>query len=326
MDNEQITGYLKKLRKCVMESDASFGIDIPYIQGKCQNMHFLQNMAENSKMIYASNSIDEPDFDRLLSCCGSGSSYARWKLAAFATGDGKIYIYDKYALQLPIDTEQVELPEGVFWFGHELEELKNFIGDSFLPEYLDGLPVEKERYADEAAQEEIRKGARKLLLGGEEPAWKIKTDDMVEEQEAFDHLCGYRDIRDAAGKHLDSIRDDLIDFKTKKFLIENLEPDLAAEPWERELAQAVKNAGAKQIAVTFMAGMQTEAIKMESRKLLRHLENQDSFSEWDFLTHVAGKELFSRLGISNSYRSDSRLTCENIVKAEFRKKVLFERR
>lgn len=322
MNKEQAMDYLKKFRKCVMKGDASFGIDVPYLGRQCQNMHFLQDVSEKSKMIYASYSMNGQNSNRMLSCCRSSE---RWRLAAFATRDGKVYIYDKYALDLPSGMEPGELPEGIFWFSREMERLKGFIKDVYLPEYFEGLPVEKERYADEASQEKIRKGARSLLLMGRKPECEARCEDMAGEQQAFDHLCGYRHITASARDCLDSIRDELIGFKTRKFLIEDMDPDLATRPWERELAYAVRNADAKQVTVTFMVGSQVEAAKIECRQLLRHLENEDEFCEWDFPTRAAGKKLLSRLGISNSFSSDMRLTCGHIVKAEFRKKALFER-
>lgn len=330
MNKEQTMEYLEEFRKCVMEGDASFGIDVPYGDGHCQYMHFLQYVAEKSKIIYASCSMNEPDFGRLLSYCSAEDGCGRWKFAAFATRDGKVCIYDRYALQLPYGMELDPLPDGICWFEKEMGNLREFIMDRYLPEYIEGLPVKEERYADEASQKEIREGARELLLMGRKPEWKAmlekaEFEDMTGEQQAFDHLCGYRDIKDAVKECLDSKREYLIDFKTKKFLVENLEPDLATEPWERELAQTIRNAGAKQVTVTFMVGSRAERIKIECRRLLRRLKDGDSFCEWDFPTQTAGKGLFSSLGISNSYRSANRLTCGHIVKAEYRKKVLFER-
>ena len=123
-------------------------------------------------------------------------------------------------------------------------------------------------------------------------------------------------------------RDSITKIKLQKELIEKyIEEKSVVEDWEIELARSINNLKANYVNIEFNFNGNIGTEKINPKKIIRILIDNDYFSDYNFATSKSGDKLLKTLGVSNTYnKRETWLTCKHITKITYGRKTLYERK
>lgn len=148
---------------------------------------------------------------------------------------------------------------------------------------------------------------------------------LLTTQDAADILCGIKTKDELALKRLKEIKY----WGVRKATVEKVkeytkDPNLV-EDWEMTMAKGITGVKVKTIKVEFELNGKVASEKIEPSIVLKKLKQTDNFSYYDFISGVKGKVVMRSLGASISRGDKCSLTCKNIRKITYGRKVLYRR-
>ena len=161
-----------------------------------------------------------------------------------------------------------------------------------------------------------------LFKGGQLPP--LPTYSIFGAQEVAQVLAGRKTIAqiedDYFKKHFNSYKSE----KARRLAIQNLIREGCVSEWEIEIANAMREIEAKAVTVEFEYNGKIDKGKMRLDSLRRALLHRSRIDYPYFLNQKEGRELMRIFGIDEFGIRDV-LTCANITKITYGRKVLYER-
>lgn len=239
--------------------------------------------------------------------------------------DGKIYIVDEYGLG--VWGEDTELPENTFRITDIIVKKNEYVESVIFADFYKSL--EENPITDEDLLEKCTDEARRILFA-KEPIVNETIKPMFSEQDIADSLCGVINLEAEAVKRLVADQENWIYKKSyNKKVKELMENHSVAEDYEMEIAEGIRSVDAKTVTVEFELNGKKESGKMNPDTIIRHMQNNDYFSGYDFEIAKRGDELIKKLDaaalILNSNGKEV-LTCNHITKITYGKKELYVRK
>lgn len=309
--------YMKELLEIFLEKakseEHSFVINIKE-RDYTNNYYFIQSKVGNCRYVYCENSWNSNHLPSRLD--------SKLELVAILK-DESVYIVDGFIFG--IYTSDFVYSENVKKLTNFCKEINKHIQNELVSKFYNELDISD--IDEEYEHQTIRKNARHNIIyckKTEEPSCEL---DIFSLQDCADYLCGYIDMETEVSNRLNA---ELEHWKHKKFVHEKTKVLMngfqVINEWEYELANSLQNCEAKFVDVEFNYKGNTATEKVTSELLFRILNNKDMFSDYDFKSRVAGKELFEKLGADDRLYSKNNLRCEHISRITYRKKDLYIRK
>lgn len=156
----------------------------------------------------------------------------------------------------------------------------------------------------------------------------LEFNHMFTSDDIAKMICGYMSIEDEANERFANTREFIIKAKLRQELIEKyIEEKSVVEDWEIELARSINNLKANHVNVEFNFNGNIGTEKIDPKKIIRILIDNDYFSGYNFATSKSGDKLLKMLGATNEFNKiDTWLTCKHITKITYGRKTLYERK
>lgn len=201
----------------------------------------------------------------------------------------------------------------------EAGDKAGLVADAF-EEFYEALPTEA--LSDDQSISWARSVARGIVLEGNDQDVVKAPDDLFEGHELVEMICVGANIKEETKKRLEDKKEY---FTRKKAQAELVRLTLSAvglvEPWELELARALRSVDAKQVALEFSCNGKTATEKFDRERLLRRLAEGSTLSYFEFPTSTGGERLMQELGLPKS----GKLSCSDITNVSFRGKTLYQK-
>lgn len=307
----------KFVKKILKENEtSSFGI----VEGN-RFYNFIQTSIGKARYVYGAYGLSNEYFYSNLD--------EQYKLVAIVS-DGIVYVVDRYFFHIYYSDDDTVAPETVRYLSDFRKELNQYVIDSVFPKFYEEVSTdgisEKDIYTD------CKQVAREYRLSGGWIEGQIMGDllesltMLLTMQDAADILCGIRTKDELALKRLKEIKD----WGVRKATVEKVkeytkDPNLV-EDWEVAMAKGIIPFGAKTIRVEFELNGKVASGKMEPLTVVRALELKNNFIDCDFIPGSHGIEVMRSLGASISRGDKCSLTCKNIRKITYGRKVWYVRK
>lgn len=304
---------LEQFKDKVLNTEGSFGLEWNgwvYSFMRCTN--------GNAEYIYREYKLKDNDFSEIN---------LNYKLAAIVDKNTKvIYVIDEYIFNRNFRKEII-YPKGCVSFNEYVAEKNKYFLEVLFRNYYDNIKVDIGSVTDEEFINTQKKRARVFILSGDEIALP-KFNYTFTSNNIAKMICGYTNIEDEANERFEYNREWLIKAKlgnelVKKYITEKS----VVEDWEIELARSINNLKANYVNVEFNFNGNVETEKIDPKKIIRILIDNDYFSDYNFATSKSGDKLLKNLGAANTYnKRDTWLTCKHITKITYGRKTLYERK
>lgn len=251
----------------------------------------------------------------------------QYKLVAIVS-DGIVYVVDRYFFHIYY-SDDTAVPETVKYLSDFCRELNQYVIDTIFPEFY------KEVSTDGVSENDIyvycEQAAREYRLSGVCTEEQL-VEDLLESltglltvQDAANILCGVKTKDELALKRLEDLRDWSICKATIEKIVEYFKDPNLVEDWEVAMAKGITSVKAKTLKVEFELNGKVASEKIEPSIVLRKLKQVDNFSCYDFVSDVKGMVIMCSLGASEYQRGENSLTCKNIRRITYGRKVLYRR-
>ena len=278
-----------------------------------ENNHFIKDQVEKATYIYCIRGYGDASYYMRTEC--------KPTLAAILS-DNTIYIVDTFCFgpsvyNKEINKEILSQTADIVVFSSAVTEKVNDMNDTLLPELYEKLPVKEsdnESYCREEAREYIFEGkdANTAAIN----RMRNRMGLTLSENEFATILCGITTIEELAKTKFEKNKERWTDEKADiEKVCAYMKSQDTVKDWEIAIAEALKSVDAKNVNVTFEKENHIWSGKIEPYRLQRCLQKESVLRYWDFNTT-------SDRGILDKCK----VTCDDITKITYGKKVLFERR
>lgn len=237
---------------------------------------------------------------------------------------GSVYIIDQYFFDLwPSKFDVKDLPGQVKLFYDAVRKVNTYTGETLFTKFYEKLEVK------DVPAKSVEQEARNRLLSLNPELPKVTHNNtLFDENDVIKLMSGSLDVDAEANRIFEKKKEDWIVYKSENAKIAELvENKTVAEPWEIEIVEGLRYVpDAKSVNVTFELDGKTAEEKVDTKTLMQMLCKKDYFSSYNFCNQKRGDRLLKELGADYPRRLNSKLTCENITKITYGKKILFERK
>lgn len=251
----------------------------------------------------------------------------QYTLAAIVS-DGIVYVVDRYFFHIYY-SDDTAVPETVKYLSDFRKELNQYVIDSVFPKFYE--EVSTDGVSENDIFSDCKQAAREYRLSGvctEEQLIEDLLESLPEPltmQDAADILCRVKPKDELALKRLKGLKDWSICKATIEKIMEYMKDPNLVEDWEVTMAKDITSVEAKTIKVEFELNGKVASEKIEPSIVLKKLKQTDNFSHYDFISGVKGMVLMCSLGASEYQRDENSLTCNNIRRITYGRKVLYRR-
>lgn len=237
-----------------------------------------------------------------------------------------IYIVDEYMFNIKFSKDFI-YPVGCVGFSEYVAEKNKYFNNMLFRRYYDSIKIDIDSVTDEDFINSQKRTARMSILSGDDVTLP-KFNRMFTSNDIAKMICGYTSIEEEANKRFMDNRDSIAKIKLQKELIKKyIEEKSVVEDWEIELVRSINNLKANYVNVEFNFNGNIGTEKIDPKKIIRILIDNDYFSGYKFATSKSGDKLLKTLGVSNTYnKRETWLTCKYITKITYGRKTLYERK
>lgn len=304
---------IDKFVENVLNTTESFMIEVGNCDTNKRYHFFIQCNVGKARYVYGEYSYNKNFYTNLK---------LKPKLIAIIA-DGKVYIVDEYIFDIWRNREDTELPENTYILTDVIAKENEYVESVIFADFYKSL--EENDITNENLLKKCTDEARRALFSKEPVINESAIEPMFNEQDIADSLCGVINLESEAVKRLVSKQEKWIYKKSfNKKVKELMENHSVAENYEMKIAEGIKSVDAKAITVEFELNGKKESAKMSPDTIIRHMESNDYFSEYDFEITKRGDELIKKLDAA-TWRGNGKevLTCKNIIKIIYGKKELY---
>lgn len=312
IESKLLEDFVKK----VMETYETFKLDENEGRNAGRRIVFIQNKFGNVRYIYSIHSYyNKNTFHTSL--------IQKPTIVAIIVSE-KIYIVDTVFFSLYGENlSELKIPENTYFFYDERRKRNEYIENNiFQPFYNDLKPV---LITDKNTIYKCHYFAREILLSINlsipEPCFGV---NFTQDEFAME-LCGLIDLEEEAKKKILKEKDKWIyqkSFFTQVQKYINEKEDV--EEYELQIAESLRETGARTVKVEFTFNEKTDSIKIKSHKLINILICNDYFSEHDFEVHKEGEAFLKQLGASAVGYNKNNLKPKHISKIIYDRKTIYE--
>lgn len=274
--------------------------------------HFMQDNVGEARYIYGDYGGN--DFYTQLN--------NKYQVVAIVKGE-VVYIVDRFMFGLyNVDPDSIELPENTMFLDDCVKMFNQGFGYSDFPKWYAGLEPQEVSNLDVY----IEDARRDLLYNGD--TQNPSPESIFNKDNVASMLAGFTTVAEIEGRYLDDRKQQYINYKTKNTAISQLiAQGKAVEPWEVTMSEAVRGVKAKTVTVEFEFKGRTGSGKLKPSSLMKELVDKWCIHSYAFVSAKAGEQLIKELGAENAPWRDNEnaLTCKNITKITYGRKVLYER-
>lgn len=242
---------------------------------------------------------------------------------------GIIYLIDRFTLCCY--SEEV-LPDNVIYLGKYMKEVNIHTKYYIIEKYYDKLP---DTILSEEDIERCKVEAKNILTSGQDLDEYIdaridKNIKKFEMQDFVDFLCGVIDLESEARKNFEENSDMWMNLKASLKMIQRIvaeNPEEVFDPEDLKIIDSLNRIEAKNVQVEFSFNGKKAKGKVDPKSILRMIEGNDYFSDFNFDTMAYGKKIINDLGAAR-YRGEKEkevLTCKHISKITYGRKVLYQK-
>lgn len=243
---------------------------------------------------------------------------------------GIIYLTDRFTLCCYGNSEV--LPDNVIDLGEYMKEVNLHTKYYVIEKYYDKLQTTT---LSEDDVERCKVEARNILISGKDLDEYIdaRIDKNIKKfkmQDFADFLCGVIDLESEARKTFEENSDMWMKLKASLKVIQRIveeDPEEVFDPEELKIIDSLNGIEAKNVQVEFSFNGKTAKGKVDPKSILRMIESNDYFSDFNFDTMANGKKIINDLGAAR-YRGEKEkevLTCKHISKITYGRKVLYQK-
>lgn len=302
----------------VLNTSQSFEIEVG--NEKKEIYHFIQSIVGKARYIYGEYGYNKEKFYSDLEL--------KYKLYAIVS-DNVVYIIEGFPFKLYCrDYDMKSLPENVKLLYIYAKEINEKLKNTVFMDFYNNLET------FEITEDDIKwckEKARNWLLDKKTSTYSVNVtseldENLVNLQQIANSLCGFVNIEDVARKILQRKEESWICTKsTRKEIQKFINNKLVVSEWELKLAEGLNSIDAKTVNIEFEYNGKTDSGKMSPKNILRSLVKNDYFSGCDFATTKSGSEIIKNLGADYCYNSKKGVTCQNIKRITYGKKVLYSK-
>lgn len=278
--------------------------------------HFIQANVFDARYIYGKYSYRDEYFYKNIDL--------NYELVAIVK-DKTIYFLNEYMI-LTYSYDKNDLPENIIIISDKVKEENENAKNVLFKKFYDDLSIKEITDIDFIKQ--LKVDARKILFKQNICLPEVTISDIFEEQDIVDSICGLIDLKQKAELLFVSKKEIYINQKSVNEKIKQLMTyeNIAAD-WELKIAEVLKDLNAKTVTVEFDYKDKKESIKINPSKIIEKLAINDDFDYYDFEIRKHGEDLLKKLEVNTQYNApkDEKLTCKNINKISYGKKVLYEK-
>lgn len=278
------------------------------------NMFFTQISIGNAKCIWGDYEYHYEKFITELNR----------KLIPYAiVSNGNVYIIEKNKFGL-YESKNTVYPKNAYNLDQKREELNHKIYGELFPSYYDSLPT---RELTENELKKANENVRDVILSHNGTTEKPMIKQLINNQVAANILYGLIDFDEYVTLSFEERREEYITIKSMNSTIDSLIQEHAnVENWEIQLNSTLRGIEAKTVTVEFEYNDKIIADKIDKVKLLRILNNNSTFSSYDFSTEKNGKKVLQYLGAGRWKNEDNEeLTCKHIKKITYGKNIIYKK-
>lgn len=243
---------------------------------------------------------------------------------------GIIYLTDRFTLCCYGNSEV--LPDNVIDLGEYMKEVNLHTKYYVIEKYYDKLQTTT---LSEDDVERCKVEARNILTSGKDLDEYIdaRIDKNIKKfkmQDFVDSLCGVIDLESEARKNFEENSDMWIELKASLKMIQRIvveNPEEVFDPEDLKIIDSLNEIEARNVQVEFSFNGKTAKGKVDPKSILRMIEANDYFSNFNFDTMAHGKKIINDLGAAR-YRGEKEkevLTCKHISKITYGRKVLYQK-
>lgn len=243
---------------------------------------------------------------------------------------GIIYLIDNFALCYYGNSEG--LPDGVIDLGKYMKEVNVRIKDYIIGNFYDKLPYST---LSEDNIERCKVEAKNILIYGKylDEYIDARIDENIKKfkmQDFVDSLCGVIDLESETRKNFEENSDMWIELKASLKMIQRIvveNPEEVFDLEELKIIDSLNRIEAKNVQVEFSFNGKTAKGKVDPKSILRKIERNDYFSDFNFDTMANGKKIINDLNAAH-YRGEKEkevLTCKHISKITYGRNVLYQK-
>lgn len=308
---------IDKFVERALNDNGSFDINIKEKEKRdTTNYHFLQSKVGKAKYIYGMKCWNDEKFYSKLDL--------KPELVAIVS-EGIVYIVDEIFLQIYklYNQEEALLPENTKRYEEVVKEANEYVSNIIFMDFYKALGIEE--ITDKNTIEKCRKCARGYLFSKDPTVLfeNEKLNNFFNVRDVANILCGFIDIETEAKSRLNGRKSEWISKKSTNEKIRKLMNDVeTAFDWEIAIAEGIRSVKAKTVVVEFELNGKRASGKISPDAIVRVLETNDCFSEYDFEVSKHGNKLLEDLGAGN-YWSENALRCKHIVRITYGKKELY---
>lgn len=308
---------IDKFVEKVLNITESFMIETGKSETNKKYHFFIQSNVGKARYVYGDYSYINENFNTDLSL--------NPQLIAIVA-DGKIYIIDEF--KLDVYGEDAELPENVFKLTDIVIKENAYVESVIFADFYKSL--KENDVTDEDLLKKCKDEARRVLFAKNPVVNEPTIKNMFSAQDIANSLCGVINLESEAVKRLVADQENWIYKKSyNKKIKELMKNHLIAADYEMEIAEGLRSVDAKTVTVEFELNGKKESAKMNPDTIIRHMQNNDYFSRYDFEVTKRGDELIKKLDAA-TWRGNSSgkevLTCQNITRITYGKKELYVRK
>lgn len=294
---------LEKFRDLVLASDGSFLLESKISTGSSD--WFIQGRAGNAKLVY-------------------GVYLGRYTIPGVSDemqlvaveSNGTVY------LVLPVYNPSDEpLPAGVKMLSHLCTELDDQVLE-IVKQYKTDLPPADS--SDVMDLSRIPLEARKMALNPQ-PEEQEDHDPIFGKSAAVALLAGETKLDDVASSYCQEHKKAWAVEKRRAMLIQEYlsKPDVL-EPWEKAMAEALRNVDAQLVLLELGWPGNTVSAKITPEKIMERLVESQPFHSYDFAVIKAGAEILQTLA-NETDRNRAQFYCRDVCRIMFRGKAIYDR-
>lgn len=307
---------LEQFRDKVLNTDGSFKLN-----DENKYFSFTRCTNGNAEYIYGYYKFYDGDFSNID---------IKYNLVAILDKTERIiYIVDEYMFNIKFSKDFI-YPAGCVGFSEYVAEENKYFNDVLFRRYYESIEVDINSVTDENFINYQKQQARRFILLGDlgDETNLPKFNYTFTFNDIAKMICGYTNIEDEANERFMDNRDSITKIKLQKELIEKyIEEKSVVEDWEIELARSINNLKANYVNIEFNFNGNIGTEKINPKKIIRILIDNDYFSDYNFATSKSGDKLLKTLGVSNTYnKRETWLTCKHITKITYGRKTLYERK
>lgn len=243
---------------------------------------------------------------------------------------GIIYLTDKFTLCC-YGKDEV-LPDDVIDLGEYMKEVNLHTKYYIIEKYYAKLPYIT---LSEDDIERCKVEAKNILTSGKDLDEYIdaRIDANIkkfEKQDFVDFLCGVIDLESEVRKNFEENSDMWMELKASLKVIQRIveeDPEEVFDPEELKIIDSLNGIEAKNVQVEFSFNGKTAKGKVDPKSILRMIESNDYFSDFNFDAMANGKKIINDLDAAR-YRGEKEkevLTCKHISKITYGRKVLYQK-